>query len=93
MNSFYKPFLDHSFVLSYPCSIFMELNMTLVRFSGATTLRDCKCAHLLAQWMSPLPLILARFLEAMEHTALPRSTKAKCRPSVHMRRPCFLHPI
>ena len=45
--------------------------------SGATSLRDSKCSHLLAQWMSSSPLTRARFSEAMDHAPLPAVHKNK----------------
>ena len=63
--------------MSYPPSVFTELNMMLVRLSGATSLRDSKCSGLLAQWMSSSPLIRARFTEAMDHAPLPAVHKTK----------------
>ena len=79
MNSFYvmNASLSTDFVMSYPPSVFTELNMMLVRLSGATSLRDSKCSDLLAQWMSSPPLIRARFTEAMDHAALPAVHKTK----------------
>ena len=68
--AFMNTSLPTIFVMFGPYSVFTELNMTLVRLSGATILRDSKCANMLAQGMSSSPLILARFLEAMEHTPL-----------------------
>ena len=65
------------FVMSYPSSVFMELNMMLVRLSGATSPRDSKCSDLLAQWMSSPPLIRAHFTEAMDHAPLPAVHKTK----------------
>ena len=59
------------FVMSYCPSVFTELNMMLVRLSGATSLRRNKCSDLLAQWMSSSPLMRARFTEAMDHAPLP----------------------
>ena len=63
--------------MSYPPSVFTELNMMLVRLSGATSLRDSKCSDLLAQWMSSSPLIRARFTEAMDHAPLSAVHKTK----------------
>ena len=65
------------FAMSYPPFVFTELNMMLVRLSGATSLRDTKCSDLLAQWMSLSPLIRARLTEAMDHAPLPAVHKAK----------------
>ena len=69
--------LSKDFVMSYPWSVFTELNMMLVRLSGATSLRDSKCPDLLAQWMPSSPLIRARFTEAMDHAPLPAVHKTK----------------
>ena len=69
--------LSTDFVMSYPLSVFTELNMMLVRLSGATSLRDSKCSDLLAEWMSSPPLIRARFTEAMDHPPLPAVHKTK----------------
>ena len=69
--------LSTDFVVSYPYSVFTELNMMVVRLTGATSLRDSKCSDLLAQWMSSSPLIPARFTEAMDHAPLPAVHKAK----------------
>ena len=69
--------LSTDFVMYYPPSIFMELNMMVVRLSGATSLRDSKCSDLLAQWMSSSPLIRACFTEAMDHAPLPAVHKTK----------------
>ena len=63
--------------MSYPYSVFTELNMMFVRLSGATNLRDSKCSDLLAQWMSSSRLIRARFTEAMDHAPLPAVQKFK----------------
>ena len=59
------------FVMSYPPSIFTELNMMLVRLNHATRLRDSKWSDVLAQWMPSSPFIPARFTEAMNHAPLP----------------------
>ena len=59
--------LSTTFVMSYPYSVFTELNMMVVRLCGATSLRDSKCSDQLAPWMSSSPLIWARFSEAMDH--------------------------
>ena len=69
--------LSTLFVLSYPYSVFTELNMMVVRLSGVTSLRDSKCSDVLAQWMSSFPLIRARFSEAMDHAPLPAVHKTK----------------
>ena len=69
--------LSTDFVMYYPPSVFTELNMMLVRLSGATSLRDSKCSDLLAQWMSLSPRIRARFTEAMDHASLPAVHKTK----------------
>ena len=69
--------LSTDFVMSYPPSAFTELNMMLVRLSGATSIRDSKCSDVLAQWMSLSPLIRARFTEAMDHGPLPAVHKTK----------------
>ena len=71
MNSFYERFFVHRFCYVLPSHPFTELNMMLVRLSGATSLRDSKCSDLLAQWLSSSPLIRARFTEAMDHAPLP----------------------
>ena len=71
--------LSTDYVMSYPYSIFTELNMMVVRLSGATSLRDSKCSDLLAQWMSSSPLIRARFTEAMDHAPLPAVHKTNVR--------------
>ena len=63
--------------MSYPPSVFTELNMMLVRLSGATSLRYSKCSDLLAQWMSSFPLVRARFTEAMDHAPLSAVHKTK----------------
>ena len=52
--------------------------MMLVRLS-ASSLRDSKWSHLLAQWMSSSALIRARFSEAMDHAPLPAVHKSKVR--------------
>ena len=59
--------LSTKFVTSYPYYVFTELNVTVARLSGATSLRDKMCSDLLALWMSLSPLIRARFTEAMDH--------------------------
>ena len=69
--------LSTAFVMSYPYSVFTELNMMVVRLSGATGLRDSKCSDLLSQWISLYPLIRARFSEAMDHAPLPAVHKTK----------------
>ena len=69
--------LSTDFVMSYPPFVFTELNMMLVRLSGATSLWDSKCSDLLAQWMSLSPLIRARLTEAMDHAPLPAVHKTK----------------
>ena len=69
--------LSTDFVMSYPPSVFTELNMMLVRLSGAITLRDNKCSDLLAQWMSSYHLIRAHLTEAMDHVPLPVVHKTK----------------
>ena len=51
--------------------------MMLFRLNGATSLRDSKCSHLLAQWMSLSSLIRARFTEAMDHSPHPALHKTK----------------
>ena len=71
--------LSTHFVMSYPYSVFTELNMMVVRLNGATNLRDTKCSDLLAQWMSLSPLMWARFTEAMDHASLPVVHKIKVR--------------
>ena len=43
-----------------------ELNMTLVRFSGATSLRDTLVSRLLGEWVASSPLARARWSEATE---------------------------
>ena len=73
MNAYLSP----DFVMSFPYSVFTELNMMVVRLSGATSLRDSKCSNLLAHWMSSCPLIQARITEAMDHAALPAVHKTK----------------
>ena len=60
--------LPPTFVITYPYSVFTQLNITLVRLNGATSLRDNKWADLIAQWISSSPLIRTSFSEAMEHT-------------------------
>ena len=72
-----KASLSTDFVMSYPPSVFTELNMMLVRLSGATSLRDSKCSDVLGQWMSSSPLIRARFTEAIDHAPLPAVHKTK----------------
>ena len=69
--------LSTDFVISYTPSVFTELNMMLVRLSGATSPQDSKCSDLLAQWMSSSPLIRALFTEAMDHAPLPAVHKTK----------------
>ena len=69
--------LSTAFVMSYPYSVLTELNMMVVRPSGATSLRDGKCSDLLAPWMSLCALMRARFSEAMDHTPLPAIHKIK----------------
>ena len=69
--------LSTIFVMPYPYSVFTELNMMVVRLSGATSLRDSKCSDLLAQWMPASPLNRARFSEAMDHAPLPAVHKTK----------------
>ena len=69
--------LSTYFVMSYPPTVFTELNMMVVRLSGATSLRDSKCPDLLAQWMSSSPLIRAHFTEAADHAPLPVVHKTK----------------
>ena len=64
-------------VIAYTYSVFKELNMTLVRLSGAVHLLDCKCSDLLVQWMSSSPLIRPRFSEAMDHAPLLAVHKSK----------------
>ena len=71
--------LSTFFVMSYPYSVFTELNMMLVRLSGANSPRDSKYPDLLAQWMSLPPLIRARFSEAMDHAPLLAVHKSKVR--------------
>ena len=73
MNAFWYTF----FVMSYPYSVFTELNMMLVGLTSATSLRDNKCSDLLAQWMSLSPLIRARFREAMDHAPFRAVHKTK----------------
>ena len=65
------------FVTSCPYSVFTELNMMVVRLSGATSLQDSKCSHVLAQWISSSPLIRARFSEATDYAPLPAVHKTK----------------
>ena len=65
------------FAMSYPYSVFTELDMMVVQLSGATSLRDNKCPDTLAQWMSSSPLIRARFMEAMDQAPLPAVHKTK----------------
>ena len=43
-----------------------ELNMTLVRLSGAKSLRDPLVSQLLGEWVASSPLARARWSEAME---------------------------
>ena len=69
--------LSTDFVMSYPYSVFTELNVMVVRLSGATSLWDNKCSDLLAQWMSSCPLIRAPFTEAMDQAPLPAVHKTK----------------
>ena len=69
--------LSTNFVVSHPYSVFTELNMTVVRLSGATSLRNSKCSYPLAQWMSLPPLIRACLTEAMDHAPLPTVHKTK----------------
>ena len=74
--------LSTVFVMSYPYSVFRELNMMVVRLSGASSLRESKCSDLLAQWMSSSPLIWARFSEVIDHAPLPALQKTKV-PAIH----------
>ena len=69
--------LPPTFVMTYPYSVFTQLNITLVRLHGATSLRDNKWADLLAQWISLSPLIWTSFSEAMEHTPFNELHKSK----------------
>ena len=75
--AFMNASLHTPFVMSYPYSVFTELNMTIVRLIGATSLRESKCTDVLAQWMLSSPLIRTLFWEAMEHTPLPAVHKSK----------------
>ena len=77
MNNCYERFFVPGFGMSYPYCVFTELNMMLVRLSGATSVRDSKWSDLLARWMSSSPLIRARFTEAMDHAPLPEVHKTK----------------
>ena len=77
MNSFYERFFVHRFCDVLPLLLFTELNMMVVRLSGATNLRDSKCSDVLAQWMSSSPLIPARFTKAMKHAPLLAIHKTK----------------
>ena len=75
--------LSTIFVMSYASCIIAELNMMVVRLSGATSFQDrCHCP-------SSGPV------SRRQLTRLPsrRSTKPTCKPSVRMRRPSFPHPI
>ena len=69
--------LSTDFVLSYLYSVFTELNMMVVRLTGATSLRYSKSSDVLAQWMSSSPFIRARLTEAMDHGPLPAVLKFK----------------
>ena len=69
--------LSTVFVMSYPYSVLTELNMMLLRLTGAMSIRDSKCSNLLAQWMSSSPLIGAFFSEAMDHAPLSAFHKTK----------------
>ena len=63
--------LSIDFVMSYPYSVFTELNMMVVRLTGATTLPDSQCSDLLGQWMSLSHLLRTLFTEARDHAPLP----------------------
>ena len=66
-------------VMSYPYSVFTQLNMALVLLSGATSLPDRTCSNLLVQCMSSSPLVRARFSQAMDQAPLPAVHKSRVR--------------
>ena len=53
-------------VMPFSRDTLTELNMTLVRWSGAKSLRDPLVSQLLGEWVASSPLARARWSEAME---------------------------
>ena len=53
-------------VMPFSRDTLTELNMTLVRLSGAKSLRDPLVSQLLGEWVASSPLARARWSEAME---------------------------
>ena len=53
-------------VMPFSRDTLTELNMTLVRLSGAKSLRDPLVSQLLGEWVAASPLARARWSEAME---------------------------
>ena len=53
-------------VIPFSRNTLTELNMTLVRLSGAKSLRDPLVSQLLGEWVASSPLARARWSEAME---------------------------
>ena len=53
-------------VMPFSRDTLTELNMTLVRLSGAKSLRDFLVSQLLGEWVASSPLAWARWSEAME---------------------------
>ena len=53
-------------VMPFSRDTLTELNMTLLRLSGAKSLRDPLVSQLLGEWVASSPLARARWSEAME---------------------------
>ena len=53
-------------VLPFSRDTLTELSMTLVRLSGAKSLRDASVSQLLGEWVASSPLAKARWAEATE---------------------------
>ena len=68
-----------AFVISYLYTVFTEVNMMLVRLSGATRLCDRRCADLLVQLMPLSPITRAHLSEGMGPITLSAVHKSKMR--------------
>ena len=74
-------FLCIALVMPFSRDTLIELNMTLVRVSGAKSLRDPLVSHLLGEWVASSPLARARWSEATE-VCYPSLIRAKQKEAV-----------
>ena len=62
----YPLFPSVALVMPFPRDTILALSMTLVRLSGAKTLRDPLVSQLLGEWVASSPLARARWSEARD---------------------------